>query len=55
LVDYTNISLKKEMMDEIDQFIREYPELGFRSLAQFVEDAVRHRKAVSDCGARMFL
>lgn len=42
--DYKNISLKKEMMDEIEQFINDYPELGFRSLAQFVEDAVRRRK-----------
>lgn len=30
-------------MDKIQKFIEDYPEHGYRSLAQFVEDAVRRR------------
>jgi hypothetical protein len=30
-------------MEKIEQFIRDYPEHGYRSLAQFVEDAIRRR------------
>jgi hypothetical protein len=43
LSEYSKISLKKEFMNKIEQFIREYPEHGYRSLAQFIEDAVRRR------------
>jgi metal-responsive CopG/Arc/MetJ family transcriptional regulator len=43
LSEYSKISLKKELMEKIEQFIREYPEHGYRSLAQFIEDAVRRR------------
>lgn len=41
--EYSKLSLKKEFMEKIEQFIRDYPEHGYRSLAQFVEDAVRRR------------
>lgn len=40
---YAKLSLKKELMDRIQQFITDYPDRGFRSLAQFVEDAVREK------------
>jgi len=40
---YAKVSLKRELTEIIDQFIREYPEYGFRSLAQFMEDAARRR------------
>lgn len=40
---YVKVSLKKELMETIRQFIHDYPEFGYRSLAQFVEDAVRRR------------
>jgi len=43
LSEYSKVSLKKEFMEKIEQFIREYPEHGYRSLAQFVEDAARRR------------
>jgi hypothetical protein len=43
LSEYSKISLKKEFMNKIEQFIKEYPEHGYRSLAQFIEDAVRRR------------
>lgn len=43
MVDYTKLSVKKELMDKIQKFIEDYPELGYRSLAEFVEDAARRR------------
>ena len=41
--EYSKPSLNKELMDKIKQFIYDYPELGYRTLGQFVEDAVRRR------------
>ena len=41
--EYTKLSLNKEFLDKIQQFIEEYPEKGYRNLTHFVEDAVRHR------------
>lgn len=43
LSEYSKLSLKKEFMEKIEQFIKDYPEHGYRSLAQFVEDAIRRR------------
>jgi hypothetical protein len=43
LSEYAKVSLKRELMDRVEQFIQDYPERGFRSLAQFVEDAVREK------------
>lgn len=43
MVEYTKLSVKKELMDKVQKFIHDYPEHGYRSLAQFVEDAVRRR------------
>jgi len=42
-MEYRKISLKKELCDEIEKFIRKHPEYGFRSIAEFVEDAIRRR------------
>jgi len=41
--DYIKISLNRELMEKIKQFIKDYPEHGYRTLGQFVEDAVRRR------------
>lgn len=41
--EYVKISINKELMETIRQFINDYPEHGFRTLGQFVEDAIRHR------------
>lgn len=41
--DYYKPSLKREFIERIEEFVREYPEHGFRSVAQFIEDAVRRR------------
>ena len=43
MVEYRKISLKKELCDEVEEFIREHPEFGYRSIAEFVEDAIRRR------------
>lgn len=40
---YVKPSLKSELMKKIEQFIDDYPERGYRSMAQFIEDAVRRR------------
>jgi len=40
---YVKVSLKREFMEKIQKFIEDHPELGYRSLSQFVEDAVRRR------------
>jgi len=40
---YRNISIKKELADIIEQFIESNPDFGFRSIAQFLEDAARER------------
>lgn len=39
--EYTGISLKEEFAASIEKIIEEHPELGYRSIAQFVEDAAR--------------
>lgn len=40
---YRRVSLKKELVDTIEKFIKKHPEFGYRSIAQFVEDAIRER------------
>jgi Holliday junction resolvasome RuvABC ATP-dependent DNA helicase subunit len=41
--DYTGISIKEEFAGSIEQFIDAHPELGYRSIAQFLEDSARRR------------
>ncbi len=40
--DYSGISLPKDMMDFIDEFIKSHPELGYSSTAEFVKEAIRY-------------
>jgi len=40
---FRNLSLKKEFLDNIEKFIKKNPQYGYRSIAQFVEDASRLR------------
>ena len=40
---YRSISLKTELVEAAEQIISGRPDLGFRSIAQYVEDAVRDR------------
>ncbi len=41
--EYKAISIKEEFAQSIEDFIREHPSLGYRSIAQFLEDSARHR------------
>lgn len=41
--EYTGVSLKEELAEAAEDFIKEHPRLGFRSLTAFVEDATRRR------------
>ncbi|MDR2699947.1 MAG: hypothetical protein LBC12_03950 [Nitrososphaerota archaeon] len=38
---FTAINMKKEFMERIKDFIKNHPEFGYRSAAQFLEDASR--------------
>lgn len=38
---YTQISLPKELHKSIEKFINENPELGYKSVAEFIKDSVR--------------
>lgn len=40
---YRNISIKTEFANKIERFVETRPELGYRSIAQFLEDAARRR------------
>jgi len=40
---YRKISIKKELADKIEEFIISNPGFGYRSLAEFFEDAARKR------------
>jgi hypothetical protein len=41
--EYKSISIKEEFAESIEEFIREHPTLGYRSIAQFLEDSARRR------------
>ena len=43
MVEYKNIPLKKEFAERIQRLIEQNPDLGFRSVTQFIEDASRRR------------
>lgn len=40
---YRGISLQRELVDKIEQFINNHPERGYKSLADFVTEALRKR------------
>lgn len=41
--EFKSISIKEEFAQSIEAFIDQHPELGYRSIAQFLEDASRRR------------
>jgi len=41
--NYRTLKIPKELMEEIEKFIKEYPELGYKSNAEFVKEALRKR------------
>lgn len=40
---YRGISLQRELVDRIEEYIKNHPEAGYKSLADFVTDALRKR------------
>ena len=43
MVEYRKISIKKELADAIERFVKANPEYGYRSIAAFLEDSARRR------------
>jgi len=40
---YRGVTLQRELIDKIEEYIADYPEQGYKSIADFVTDAVRRR------------
>jgi hypothetical protein len=40
---YRGVSLQRELVDKIEEYIKTHPETGYKSLADFVTDAVREK------------
>jgi hypothetical protein len=43
MVEYRKISIKKELADVIEKFVKAKSGYGYRSIAAFLEDAARRR------------
>jgi len=43
VASYRNVSVKRELADYVEKFIKGNPHLGYRSIAQFMEDSTRKR------------
>lgn len=41
--DFKSFSIKKEFAENLEDFVKAHPELGYRSIAQFLEDSARRR------------
>ena len=41
---FRGISIKKELIDAIEQLIETHPNAGYKNIAEFVTDAIRRRK-----------
>lgn len=40
---YRGVSLQRELVDKIEEYIKGHPETGYKSLADFITDAIRKR------------
>lgn len=40
---FRGISIKKELIDAIEKFIESHPDRGYKSVAEFVAEAIRLR------------
>jgi hypothetical protein len=41
LEGYTKVSIPKELSDKIERYIVDNPDLGYKSIAEFVKEAIR--------------
>jgi metal-responsive CopG/Arc/MetJ family transcriptional regulator len=40
---YVGVNLPKDIMDQVDDFIKKHPEFGFKSRSEFLKEAIRLR------------
>jgi len=40
---YRGITLQRELVNVIEQYVKSHPEMGYKSLADFVTDAIREK------------
>ena len=40
--DYVTLKIPQELITAIDEIIKKHPELGYRSRAEFVKEAIRN-------------
>jgi len=40
---YRGVSLQRELVDKIEEYVKNHPETGYKSMADFVTDALRKR------------
>ncbi|MDQ1281206.1 MAG: hypothetical protein QG670_2470 [Thermoproteota archaeon] len=40
MTEYRQVSIKKALVDKIEQFIKKHPEYGYKSIDDFLEDSV---------------
>ncbi|RLC75909.1 MAG: hypothetical protein DRI61_14170 [Chloroflexi bacterium] len=40
---YRGVTLQRELLDLIEEYIKAHPEMGYKSLADFITDAVREK------------
>jgi len=40
---YRGITLQRELVNKIEEYIKAHPEMGYKSLADFITDAVREK------------
>jgi hypothetical protein len=40
---YRGVSLQRELVDKIEEYIKTHPETGYKSLADFITDALREK------------
>jgi hypothetical protein len=40
---YRGVSLQRELVDKIEEYVKTHPETGYKSMADFVTDSVRKR------------
>jgi len=40
---YRGVTLQRELLNRIEEYIRAHPEMGYKSLADFITDAIRDK------------
>jgi hypothetical protein len=40
---YRGVSLQRELVDKIEEYVKNHPETGYKSMADFITDALRKR------------